>query len=65
MKNLKHALKFGAAAGALAAGNAFAALPAEVTTAMGDAKTDAVALAVLGLLIVIAIAAVKYIKRGV
>jgi hypothetical protein len=58
----KTAAKYGAVLATAAAGNAMAALPAEVTAAMGDAKTDAVALATLGLLIVIAIAAIKYLK---
>jgi len=65
MKKFKSALKYGVAFGTAAAGNAMAALPAEVTTAMGDAKSDSVDLAMLGLLIIIAIAAVKYIRRGV
>lgn len=62
MKKFKQALKYGVALSTVAAGSAMAALPAEVSTAMGDAKTDAVALATLGLLIVIAIAAIKYLK---
>lgn len=46
-------------------GSAFAAVPLEVTTALTDAKTDALAVAALALIIVIAIAAFKYMKRGV
>lgn len=61
-QTFKSKAKYGAVLATVAAGNAMAALPAEVSTAMGDAKTDAVALATLGLLIVIAIAAIKYLK---
>ena len=48
----------------LSGGQVFAAIPADVTTDMAAGKTDAAAVAVLGLLIVIAIAVVKYMKRG-
>ncbi len=63
----KLGIAFGAAAGMslLAVQSAYAALPAAVATEMGDAKVDAVELATLGLLIIIAIAAVKYLRRGV
>lgn len=64
-QTFKSKAKYAALVPMLAIGNAMAALPAEVNTAMSDAKTDAVSLAMLGLLIVIAIAAVKYIRRGV
>ena len=46
-------------------GSAHAAVPAGLTTAMEDGATDAAAVAVLGLLIVIGVAVVKYMKRGV
>lgn len=49
---------------ALAPMSAFAAVPTEVTTALTDAKTDALAVAALALIIVIAIAAFKYMKRA-
>lgn len=45
--------------------NAFAAVPTEVTTALTDAKTDSLAVAGLALVIVIAIAAFKYMRKGV
>lgn len=48
----------------LLAGNAYAAVPVEVTTAMSDAKTDATAIAALSLIIVIALAAFGYMKRA-
>jgi len=57
--------KYGAVLATAAAGNAMAALPTEVSTAMEGAKTDAVALATLGLLIIIAVAAVKYLRKGI
>lgn len=43
---------------------AHAALPDGVTTAIGDAQTDGVALAGLVLAVIIAIAAFKYIRRA-
>lgn len=62
---LKRSIGAAAASGLLMAHQAHAALPTEVETEMAAAKTDAVALATLGLLIIIAIAAVKYLRRGV
>lgn len=49
---------------AVTTGQAFAAVPADVTTAMTDAKTDSLAVAALALIIVISIAAFKYMKRA-
>lgn len=68
MKNQATALlvKLGAgvavAAGSI--GTAHAELPAVVVTKMEEAGTDGAALAVLGLLVVIAIAAVKYLRSA-
>ncbi len=41
-----------------------AAVPAEVTTAIGDMKTDGAAVAGGVLLAIIAIAAIKFIRKG-
>lgn len=49
----------------LAAGSALAAVPTDVTTAMGDMKTDGIAVATAFLVAIIAIAAFKLMKRGV
>ncbi|PKM26729.1 MAG: hypothetical protein CVV09_05000 [Gammaproteobacteria bacterium HGW-Gammaproteobacteria-13] len=49
---------------ALSAGQAFAAVPTEVTTALGDAKADGLTVAGLVLVIIIAIAAFKFIRRA-
>lgn len=49
----------------LAAGNAMAAIPADVQTSMDNTKTDVLALGALGLIIVIGIAGFRYMKRGV
>lgn len=49
----------------LAGGQAFAAVPAEVTTALTDAKTDSLVVAGLALVIIIAIAAFKFMRRAV
>lgn len=48
----------------LAVSNVYAAVPVDVTTAMTDAKDDALAIAALGLIIVIAIAGFQYMKRA-
>ena len=45
--------------------SAFAAVPEAVTTALTYAKTDALAVASLALIIIIAIAAFKYMRKGV
>jgi hypothetical protein len=44
---------------------AFAAVPAEVTAAMTEAKTDSLVVAGLALVVIIAIAAFKYMRRAV
>lgn len=43
---------------------AFAAVPADVTTALGDMKTDGLVVAGLVLVAIIAIAAIKFIRKG-
>ena len=60
MKTFKIAL----VASTFAAGSAFAALPAEVTTALTEAKADGIAIGTAVLLIVIAIAAFKYLRSA-
>jgi len=47
-----------------AAGSALAAVPTDVATALADAKTDSLAVAGLGLIIIVGIAAFKYMRRG-
>lgn len=47
------------------AGQAYAAVPAEVTTALEDAKTDAMTVGGLVLVVIIAIAAFKFIRRAI
>lgn len=44
--------------------SAFAAVPTEITTALGDMKTDALAVASLVLVAVIAVAAIKFMRKG-
>lgn len=48
----------------LVSGASVAAVPVEVTTAMTDAKTDALAIAALALIIIISLAAFKYMRRA-
>lgn len=45
-------------------GSAMAAVPADVTTALGDLKTDALAVATAVLLAIVAVYAFKFIRRG-
>lgn len=47
------------------AGSAMAEVPAEVTTALGAMKTDGLAVAALVLIAIIAIAAFKFMKKGI
>lgn len=54
-----------AALSAASIGSALAAVPTEVSTALTDAKADALTVAGLALVVVIGIAAFKYMKRGV
>lgn len=44
--------------------SAFAAVPADVTTALTDMKADGLTVAAVVLVAIIAIAAVKFIRRG-
>jgi len=53
-----------AAAVTAAAGSASAAVPAEVTSAIADMKTDGLTVAGAVLVAIIAIAAVKFIRKG-
>ena len=52
------------ASGAAVATSVFAAVPAEVTTAIGDMKGDAITVATAVLVAIIAVAAIKFIRRG-
>ena len=63
----KQGKKLGLAGAALLAfvDQCMAAVPTEVSTALADGKADALTVAGLGLVIVIAIAAFKYMRRGV
>lgn len=49
----------------LAAGSAMAEVPAAVTTALGEAKTDSLTIGGLALVVIISIAAFKYMRRAV
>ena len=49
---------------AISAQQAFAAVPAEVTTALSDAKADGVTVAGVVLVVIIAIAAFKFIRKA-
>ncbi len=64
MRKFKQAAKYGVGLLSVAVGSAHAALPAEVTTAMTDMKTDGLAVAGAFLLATIVIAALLVAKRG-
>lgn len=57
--------KIGSAVVAVAPLSALAAVPTEVSTALTDGKADAMTVAGLSLVILIGIAAFKYMRRGV
>lgn len=64
MKNLMKKLPYSIVpALGLMATSAMAEVPAEVTTALGDAKTDAVAVAGLVLAVIVAIFAITIIRK--
>lgn len=61
MKQLKALFVAGSA---LVAGSAFAAVPTEVTTAMTEAGTDAAIIGGAVLVVIVGIAAFKYMRRA-
>jgi len=64
LKKVNGVVVSGFAAATAFIGNAHAAVPTEVTTAMADGKSDALVVAGLAIVIVIAIAAFKYMKKA-
>ncbi|SDH10199.1 Bacteriophage coat protein B [Pseudomonas flavescens] len=63
-KVLTRSLGAAAATGLLMAQQAYAALPAEAEAEMSSSKADAIALGGLVLVVLIAIAAFKYIRKA-
>jgi|GEM_PF-3272215 len=43
---------------------AYAAVPTEITTALGDAKADVASVATLALIVLVALAAIRYMRRA-
>lgn len=64
MRNLKLKLAALAASSLALVGPAFAAVPTEVTTAIGDMKTDGLTVATAVLVAIIAVRAIKFIRSG-
>lgn len=64
LKTLRRSLGAAAAIGVLTVQQAYAALPAEVSTELGTTKTDVVELGGLVLVVLIAAAAFKYMRRA-
>lgn len=56
--------KIGISVFAVAPLSAFAAVPTEVTTALGEMKTDGLVVAGVVLVAIIAVAAIKFIRKG-
>lgn len=48
----------------VAAGSAFAALDTEITTAISDGKSDALALGALVVTVIVSIAAIKWLRKA-
>lgn len=63
-KKLKARLALVPAFVAATAAPAFAAVPADVTTAIADLKTDGLTVATAFLVAIIAIAAIKFLRKG-
>lgn len=61
MKQLKALFVAGSS---LATGSAFAAVPADVTTALSDATGDAATIGAAVLVLIVGIAAFKYMRRA-
>jgi len=61
---LKRSLGAAVAVGVLSMQHAYAALDPAVTGAMGDAKSDVVELGGLALILIVAAAAFKYMRRA-
>ncbi len=64
IKTLRRSLGAAAAIGVLSVQQAYAALPTGVSTELGTAKTDVVELGGLVLIVLIAAAAFKYMRRA-
>lgn len=64
LKSFGGKLAAGVALVPLAAGSAFAAVPESVTTALAEAKTDAVSVAGLVIAIIVAIMAFVFMRRA-
>lgn len=64
IKTLRRSLGASAAIGLLAVQQAYAALPTDVTTQLSGTKTDVVELGGLVLVVLIAAAAFKYMRRA-
>lgn len=63
-KNRVNAVRSLVASGVLVAGNAIAAVPADVTTALTEAKADGILVATAVLIAIVAIYAFKLMRKG-
>lgn len=63
-KNLRRSIGAAAAVGVLTVQSAHAALDPEVSTAISDGKSDALAVGALVIAVIIGIAALKWVRRA-
>lgn len=64
LKKIKGVVVSVSSGAAFVAGQAYAAVPSEVTTAMNDMKTDGLAIATVFLVATIAITAFLFMRKG-
>lgn len=64
MKKFKQAIKYGVALSTFVVGSAMAAVPAEVTTALTEAKADGITVAGAILVAIVAIYAFKLMRKA-
>lgn len=64
MKHFKRAAKYGSGASLLAVGSAHAAVDPAITTAIGTMQTDAVTVAAAFTVAIIAVVAIKFLRKG-
>lgn len=64
MKLFNQSLKYGAGVALAAVGAAHAAVPAEITTAIGTMQTDGVTVATAFVVASIAVAAIKFLRSA-
>lgn len=65
MINTRNTLRAAGASLALAGASVYAAVPADVTTALADLKTDALTVAGIFLVAIVALVAFKFLRKAI